>query len=473
MQPGDLQTGDLDLGLTLSPRALLAPLLEQLGFVAVFVLSAVLTAFLLTYVYSERYETFSVLTFRPQEADANRVTPPQAFGSPVPAAPFKVIGQTLQELARSPELLSMVVAEFNLDDKTRVYEGPFWKVWLLQLKDQVREFAGDLLMYLKYGRVIEADPTIEAMKKLAKNVHIRSQDSYVFTVLVRDQFPLRAAAIADRIAEILVDQGRDEERRPGQLRREQLEQQLAEKSRALAEARTELDRVLTGNRLVSIDMETQQLIERRSKLLLEAAQLRAEIKRAEQRLAAVERKQAMKGTVSATGKLTLPANAEPIQPEDFQRLSTQKVFGDVELAGMRAELGELDVTIRAISARLDELPGIHRRIDELRLILTTLERDYARLADAHQDALLQATGLTSEISVQTVALVPYEPVSPIKLYHMVLAGMLSLFFSVGLVYVLTYFEVGKRTAEGIRGVDAPDDASDDSSSTAVTSNRHG
>ena len=70
---------------------------RQKGFIIVFCLSAIITSLALTYVFSEKYKAGTTIFYRDQEVTRLKAQDTEAFGSPLPAPPFKVIGNTLQE----------------------------------------------------------------------------------------------------------------------------------------------------------------------------------------------------------------------------------------------------------------------------------------------------------------------------------------------------------------------------------------
>jgi len=212
-----------------SPKAGLEVLAREKAFVGVFCLSAALTALALTYVGSEKYEASTAIFYRPQEIATSRPSEIQSFGAPMPAPPFKVIGRTLQEVAVSEVVLRPIVLELGLDHETKPQGG----AWYTRLYHAVRETAIDwgsrAWMLLKYGRVVEEDPLVKALIRVRDNVSVSSEDSYVFYIRVRDKSAERAAQIVDKLAQRLVDWLRDEERKPGDEKRQQLGEQIADK----------------------------------------------------------------------------------------------------------------------------------------------------------------------------------------------------------------------------------------------------
>ncbi len=414
---------------------------RQSRFILVFVVSAVLTSLVLTYVYSEKYESYTVISYRTQEVTRFKAQQNESLGSPAPQAPFKVISQTLQEVLKSDAILLDVVKDLQLDVKKTGYEGPWYKVAYEWTKDTIKEYGGYAWMLLKYGRIIEENVTAAAVEELRNNIKVKNRDSYVFHLYVRDKYPERAALITDRLGKILANWLLEFDRQPGRMRQEQLQTLLEEKNQTMQQRRQEIETLLTSNQLASVQMETERLTDRLSQLQLERSRLGSEIERSRSRLAGTESKLAVKSKVLAEPETGTGERLEYIQPEDFKKLSSQRVFENLELKSLMAQENSLRESIAVITARLSKLPGLQNRIDTLRFDLVSLEREYNLLNDAYQEAAVRTTSGVSEVRVLHPAIIPSEPVTPIKFYHVMLAGGLGILFSAGLVYLLTFLNL--------------------------------
>lgn len=434
-----------------APSGFFLPLQRNLSFVVVFVLAAALSALGLTYVYSERYEAQVAIEYRPQEIIRLRAPEAQSFGSAVPAPPFKVISQTLQELVGSEAIMARIVAEFDLTRVERQYSGPWWRVWFAQTKDWLRDELGDLWTVLKHGRLIEQDPVEGAIGDLRNNVRLRNRDSYVFALTVRDKSPERAAAIANRIAEMLIDKLRQSERVPGAAKLDQLNALLQTKAGEIAALRQSVESLLRRHQLVSLSTEIERSAERESALALDLSKLDADIARARERLSQVAQKQAQKRQL-ASGLAGGPATAAPaaapaepgglpISPDDFRRLASERVFDEVELNGLLAKRSALQASLQDLQQRLRQLPDVQTQLDAQRMRLAAAERDYVQYTDAAAEASVRAGAVLSEVNLLHAARAPSQPIGPIKVYHVALAGLLGLLVGIGLVYLLSYFNV--------------------------------
>jgi uncharacterized protein involved in exopolysaccharide biosynthesis len=87
---------------------------------------------------------------------------------------------------------------------------------------------------------------------------------------------------------------------------------------------------------------------------------------------------------------------------------------------------------------MSALPAVQARLDALRIALAATEREYSLLKDGYQEAAVRASSPVSEVRVLHPAVVPTAPATPIKVYHVLLATVLGLLLSVGLVYLLDF-----------------------------------
>ncbi len=428
------------------PQPYWSTLKANATFVVVFVLSAVLTALALSYVYSEKFESYITISYRTQEVTRFKSQQSEAVGSPAPVVPFKVIAQTLQEVLKSNAVLGDVVDTLRLDVNTTTYEGPWYVVLFRQTKDDLRAWAQKAWMLVKYGRLIDEDPRQQAIQDLRENIAVINRDSYIFGVVVRDRFPDRAAKIADHLGQVLAAWLLDFDRQPGRSRVDQLQALIAEKRAVMDRLRGEIESALNDNQVASVPLETERLTVNLSTLQLEAQRLDSDIARAQKRQSTVESKLAVKqqilGAKAASEPVaTAEVPAERIQPDDFRKLASQQLFEGVDLTSLVAKREALQQSIDAINLRLRKLPSVQTRLDALKLELASVERRYTLLNDGYQEAAVRATQPVSEVKVLHAAVVPTGPVTPIKIYHVLLAGSLGLVFAIGLVYLLAFLDI--------------------------------
>ncbi len=410
-------------------RRSLAVLARQKTFIGVFCLSASLTALALTYVASEKYEAAAAIFYQPQEVSQVHLTDFQSFGGAAPAPPFNVIIVTLRDLIRSEAILEPVVLEIGLHLEAEPEDGP-WYVWLYRtLKDFALDTVRKGWMLAKHGRIIEEDPVAAAVKRLRANVQVVSKESYAFAIIVRDKGPIRAAMTVDALGARLVDFLRQQDRQPGEDKREQLAELVAQKRREIEQYSGAIEDLLVTNDIASVSVETQRGMARWSELEVERVKLESQLK--EKRLELDILNQKLDET-----------NGAYLRPDDYKELASSRTFAEVDLEGLEARYDVVLESTRELRSRLNDLPVLQTEVDRLNVRLEAAKRDFVLLSDAYQEAQVRATDLLSEAKVLHKATVPAVPVAPIKVYHVGLALFLSLAVGIGLVYLLSFFGVG-------------------------------
>ncbi len=433
---------------------------DQRWFIIVFVVAALTTSLALTYVFAEKYESSTAISYRVQEVTRFRAQQNEAMGSPAPQAPFKVIGATLQEVLVSDAVLRDVVLALHLDQKQpQVRTGPWYKVWYETTKDWVREYGGYAWKLLKYGRLIDDEPVAAAIAELRSNVKVTNRDSYIFNLAVRDRYPDRAARIVDHMSGVLANWLLEFDRQPGRSRADQLRVLLGQKGADLARRRKEIETLLTDNRVSSVQQDGDRLTEHLFSLQLEVSRLTSDIARGKARLGTIDTKlqvkQRMLGASGGAGPAPLSPGEvfENIPPDDFKRLASERVFNDLELKSLTAKRDALQGTADQLSARLRKLPAVQNRYDTLKMELAAVEREFTQLNDGYQEAAVRATSPVSEVRVLHPALVPTSPVAPIKVYHVLLALALGLPLAIGFVFLFDFLGFTRLLAPARRGRD--------------------
>ncbi len=431
---------------------LFEPLQKHRSFIVVFTMSAALSALLFTFVFSEKYQAETTIMFKPTEVTRWRENTPEAFGAPVPQAAYKVIGQTLQDVAKSEPLLRRVVEKLHLDvPESRSYEGPFYVRWYKATKDLVMDTGGNAWSILKYGRIIKPNLTGKAMEKLRKDIKISNADSYIFVLKVRDKHKDRVAAIANTVSNELVSLLQSNEQKRAENRRTQLRELLDKKQLEIHDYRTKIEDLLNTNHIASVAQETDKNVYRYSELELSRLNTEADIYETHATIRAYDRKLALRDP-----NASVPDNMARIQAEDFKRVSSEKLSAEVKLRGLYGKQTSLEKTLADLSARISKLPNIQLKYDSLNNQVERSERDYSLLNDALQEAVVQERSSATNLIIQNSASAPDSPVSPIKIYHVALASSLAIFLSVGLAFVFGYFNIRVFIpSKGVRGRQPP------------------
>lgn len=410
------------------------PLRRHLSFIVVFTLSATLSALLITYIYSEKYEAQMTIVLKPQDVTRLREHDTQALGAPLPQAEYKVVGQTLDDMAKSEPLLLQVVQTLHLDvPEPRIYTGPFYYRWYKEAKDSLEDYGTDAWSILKYGRIIDKEPIAEAVTTLRKNIKIENEDSNVFILKVRDKHPERVAEVTTVLANDLIAMLQKNQQVTAKTRSAELRERLAQKMEAIQKADLEIDQLLasyhTGSALDEIDKLTGEYAE------LEGSWVTAESDAREN-----------EALITAyTDKLKSPPQAAPgeqrLQADDFKKMASDRLTAEITLQGLEQKSATLKTSLKQMSARLQELSRAEVEYDLLDAKRQREQRDYSLINDALQEELLQGGNSVTALLIAGAAVASTEPATPIKIYHVGLAFGLGLLLALGLAFVFGYFDI--------------------------------
>jgi len=406
-------------------------LAKRKGFIIVFFLSATLFSLGLTYFVSEKFLAAITIFYRPVEASLLRLRETESFGAPVPSAPFKVISQTLRDAVRNEAVLRPVVEKLNLNQKIEVEYTIWYEHWYHYTKSCIKNRLLEAWQLLKHGRLIEEEPKIAAIKRLRKNIDIvTTRDSYIHILKVKDKYPTRAAKIADLAGQEMVEWLNKQQQGSAEERAHQLEPRVKNKENEIAGMRELRKSILEENGLVSILEETTKALINLYQLELDKLRISAQIEKEETQVAAYQ-------------EAAPEESSTYIQSEDIKSLRSQKLFGEIELKGLKAERKFMEDSITDLKDRLAKLPSLQKRLDMLDMNIASAMREHEHLKDLHTEASAQIQATQSETRVLHTAVVPSAPVQPIKIYHVGLTGVLSLILAAGLAFLMDFFSAGQ------------------------------
>src|SRR5229473_7593674 len=124
------------------------PLRQHISFIVLFTMWAALAALAITYIYDEKYQATVTIVLKPTEVTRlkQHTNEDEALGVPVPNdIEYKVITQSLSDLATSEPLLRRVVTKLHLDRAAdRDYSAlPFLARWYDEIEDWLDDKAGE------------------------------------------------------------------------------------------------------------------------------------------------------------------------------------------------------------------------------------------------------------------------------------------------------------------------------------------
>ncbi len=426
-------------------RDAMQPLREHIAFIVVFVLSAMLSALALTYIYSERYRGEATILFKPAELTKLTQHTTQALGSPFPSnTAFKAIDQTITQMLDSDALLRQVVADLHLEVPTpRDTSGPWYVQYYKQARYGLEDFAVNEWKFMQWGRIID-DPIDGAVAQLRRDLKVTSTESYVYSLKVVATTPERAKAIADDLGARLIETFRGADLGSADERRERLAKLQDDKSREVQSIEEQIRDLQASNQVASLSDELTEATRRASHFQSEQADTTADLRESDAKLAELTAKVRFltpAATHAGSDDLSASPQSSRLSPIDYTRLTSDKLDAQVRSRGLSAKLASIDRTTGAANARLQLLAQVQAQYDFLAARLTAAKRDFAALSDAHLEATIESATGQSQLQLQAEATAPPVPISPIKIYHVGAAGALALMIAIGLAYVFDYFDI--------------------------------
>lgn len=401
----------------------------QWVFVLVFCSSAVLTSLALTYLFSEQYRADAAIYYRPADTTLLRQRNAETFGAPAPQAPFKIIIQTLNDIAKSEAIIRPVVEALHLDQEVARQYDSWYAKWFGESKRAIKDFMLDVWEILKHGRLIEESATEKAVKGLSEGISLQStKDSYIYVLSVKDQYPERAARIVDAVGAELVRWSRRQGQDPSQVKREHLSEEISSKEDEVSALRRERDEILHNNSIVSISEEVNNGMQSQYSLRIELERVAAQVQEKQKRL-------------EELGRTLAARESRYIDPDHVKRLEEERMFAEIEHKALAVRYASLQTSIERLQDRMQFVLSLKKQYEDLDDRIEKATRESHHISDMYVEANEGAQGHESEVKILHPAAVPSKPVQPIKIYHVGLTALLALFFSIGLVYVFSYFNV--------------------------------
>ena len=455
------------------------PLREHRAFIVVFVLSAMLSALALTYMYSERYRAAATIFFKPAERTKLTQHTTVALGAPFPSnTQFVAVDKTISQLLDSDALLRHVVADLHLEvPEPRDLSGPWYVRYYNQVKNALEDYSSYAWDILRWGRIID-DPVGGAVARLRSSLKVTSNDSYVYNLTASAKTPQRAKAIADNLGTRLVDTLRRIDLGAAEERRDRLAELRDEKGHDLENIAEQIRDLQARNHIASLNDELTEATSLASHFQRQQGDTKAELHESDAKLAEVLAE--LTKLTELTARTQLPTREAENAGRDLAetawssrlrlgRLTSDRLDAQLRSRGLSAKLASTDRSYADAQARLQDLARVQAKYDFFSAQLAAAKRDYASLSDAYEEAVIETTTGQSQLHMQALATALPSPISPIKIYHVGAAGALALMIALGLAYVLDYFGIslflpppsgdgGQRLPASITAAEGPESA---------------
>ncbi len=404
-------------------------LAAQKAFILVFCISATLVSLTITYFISEKYESGTTILYTPTETIHLRAKGTETFGAPSPVTPFKVILQTIRDAAKNESVLRPVVKKLKLDQEIKAQYDTWYMRWYEESKAWIKARIMELKSILKYGRIIEEDPTVSAIIKLRKNMDIVStKDSFIYVLTVRDKFPKRAAMIVDEIGSSLVEFLRNQYLGPARDKLAQLKLQVNTINNELDQLREKREQLLIESKFVSLDDETSKGLANLYEMELEDVRLSTTIEQKRKKVARL--------------KKNIAFGAKNYMESDvYKKLKSDLLFEKIELKSLEAGRQHLVDSINQAKSEMELMPLVKEKLENIELKMGSVTRAHEHTKDLLTEMQTQIHTFFNGTRVLHKATPPAKPVQPIKIYHVGLSLAISMMLSIGLAFVFDFLNI--------------------------------
>jgi len=465
-------------------------------------LSAVVTAIALTYVVSEKFISSTTVLIRPQKSLNIVPKKEEILNFPVSYfTPVETASKTYTEIIKSRNIAERVVRQLGLGKITED-EGSGLRYLWEKTKNKVKELRSKIWTILKYGRILKEDSFSYAVAQVQGGLTVKpTKETYLFEIEALAKSPLISAEIANAAAQAFVnylqESGEMENAKAKELSREKINFSM----KTLEEARSAVVEFKKKNGIVSLKKETELALELLSGLMNERESINTKI------IGAVARKEEIVRQISeqkrfskSTSKVTdnplirelysqlaknevklaglrkrytpehrsvqeLQAEIEEIRiklkeesptlnSEEtlsvtpvYQELASELARVDTDLQSLNAERASLDASIMEKKALIEEMPKKEAELAKLELAQQLNEGTHMLLSKEYEELVISATRSRPDIEIIQAAVAPAYPARPIKVYHAVLAGILSLIVGTGIALFMENINITIRSID--------------------------
>jgi polysaccharide biosynthesis transport protein len=362
----------------------------------------------LTYVLPEQYESTAVVIDRPfEEIKFNSDAGDQrgSLGFPVTlSAPIDSLSKTYIEVIKSPAVAVKIVDDLQLYiSKPKIYENLFEEI-----KDKAKTWFRDTIRtlrnYAKYGRDIPASPFDLAVEDIKDKLIVSAKkDTFVFEITYRSGDPAQAAAVANKAADIFLEQRSDTYRKEATRASKFIEGRVEESREALEQARAAMLAFKSSGETFDPNSEYREKLNNLS-------DLESTLAKAEGRLAGLKR-----------------------------------VSPGTNLLEQEAEIAELKNQISSLRGQLTAYPEREAQMKALALNERLAEQSYEFFLKRYEEARVKEAANVSEIRIVSRAMPGLYPVKPLKYLYAGLSFATAMVVAIGWVMFLESINPRVRT----------------------------
>jgi uncharacterized protein involved in exopolysaccharide biosynthesis len=372
----------------------------------------------LAYVLPEQYESTALVLVRPfEDIKFNSGGGDKKEIPDIPvnlSAPIDALSKTYKEVINSPAGAAKIVDALQLHiKKPKEYDSSFG-MNVDKVKTWVKSTARTLRNYFKYGRDIPASPYELAIEDVQENLKVVSaKDTYAFDITYLSGNPKEAADVANKAAEIYLENSSEAYRGEWARAREFIETQLVVSRKALEQARAA--KLAYQNSGGTFDLKSEYNEELKNVWDLENTLAKTEVKLAGRRLL-----------------------AERTHIKDSPDVIAQE-----------GEIAALKEQISTLRAQQSAYPEKETRMDAIILSERLAEQSYEFLLERYEEARVKESATITEIRIASRAVPGLYPLKPVKYVYAGLSFAMAMGVAIGWVLFLESLAPRVRTVRDL------------------------
>jgi polysaccharide chain length determinant protein (PEP-CTERM system associated) len=421
--------------------------------------------------------------------------------------------ETQVEIIKSRTIASEVVKKLPSDIFQQVEEENFQKRkdelrWLINILDflRLKGFVSNMLGVDSTGNP-EPEEQLTEEKKIKKVMNSISvnlvKNTKIIEISTENIHPKLAADIANKTAQVYVEQSRNINRTQASEAKKFIEEQLSAQEKELKSIEEEKLAFKQRENILYLDEETKLNIEQLSNFQAQKLEIDTQLVESKARLAEIKKQleEQTKTVVSSQtitanpvvqqlqSKLTdlqiqLPALKEKYSEKSpqvteveiqikqieneisqkvaeivgstvstvnpiYQSLLSQMVTLETNMISLETKSNSISEIVTQYENRLEELPEKEIQLARLERAVRVAENIYLTLLESYQEARISEAMELGDIRVVDAALVPDNPIKPRKMLNLAIGGVLGLMLGIMLVFFLEFLDHSFKSREDV------------------------
>ncbi len=422
--------------------------------------------------------------------------------------------ETQVEIIKSRKIAEEVVSQFPLDLFQTIEKDNFQRRvnelrWFIDILDflRLKQFAAGFVSNIAEEENLDADKQAIRRRILSNVRNSLSanlvRDTNIIEISSENIHPELAADIANKSAEVYVEQSRSFNRTQATAAKSFIEKQLASQEKELRELEEEKLSFKKRENILYLDEETRLNLEQLAKYEAQRIDLDTQITGSQVRLEQIK-KQLQEHSKTIVSSQTISANPVVQQLQNrlvdlqiqlpslkerysenspqvteieiqirqienelsqkvaeiisssvstmnpiYQNLLSERVSLESNIISLEARLNSTVEVIKNYETRLEQLPEKELQLARLERGVRVAENTYLLLLESYQEARISEAMEMGNIRIIDQALVPTNPIKPRKLLNLAIGGVLGIMLGVMLVFFMEFFDYSFKSKDDV------------------------